>query len=127
MLIDLCWSILSESILAFVCFFYWVFMCFYIYILYICLHVYFLLAYHILFLLAHHASGLYYGSPWGPHIFLLCFAGGGLCEVKGPLPRPVTHRISVDAHVDSRGPCYDRVQHGVPQLGEVLSWNTVSG
>src|SRR3954462_13109780 len=66
--------------------------------------------------------------------YILCSLGSsvlfcrwGFCEVKGPLPRPVTHRISVDAHVDSRGPCYDRVQHGVPQLGEVLSWNTVSG
>src|SRR3954463_2361899 len=42
--IDLCWSILSESILAFVCFFSLgvsLFICLYACILYICLHVMF--------------------------------------------------------------------------------------
>src|SRR3954466_4214938 len=115
---------LSKSILAFVCFILLGVYLFYVYILYICLHVLFSACISCLFLLAHHAYGLYF-------VFLGVFCSvlqvGGLCEVKGPLPRPVTHRISVDAHVDSRGPCYDRVQHGVPQLGEVLSWNTVSG
>src|SRR4051812_2577827 len=50
---------LSKSILALVCFFYWVFICFYVYTLYICLHVYFSACISCLFLFAHHASGLY--------------------------------------------------------------------
>src|SRR3954463_1890736 len=69
---------LSKSILAIVCcFFYWVFicvLCLYLVYMFACL---FSACISCLFLLAHHASGLYYGSPWGPHIFLLCFAGGG--------------------------------------------------
>src|SRR4051812_19435176 len=58
---------LSKSILAFVCFVYWVFI-----YLFMCLHLVYMFAYHVYF---PHASGLYYGSPWGPHIFLFCFAG----------------------------------------------------
>src|SRR3954463_15586130 len=85
---------LSKSILAFVCFFYWVFV-----YLCMCLHSVYMLAYHVYFLLAYHvyfphASGLYYGSPWGPHIFSVCRLGGMFYEVKGPIPRPeLTHRI----------------------------------
>src|SRR3954464_9829464 len=51
----------------------------------------FLLAYHIYY---PYTSGLYYGSPWGPHIFSVCRLGGMFYEVKGPIPRPeLTHRI----------------------------------
>src|SRR3954471_8371809 len=47
---------------------------------------------HIIFIFSH--SGLYYGSPWGPHIFSVCRLGGMFYEVKGPIPRPeLTHRI----------------------------------
>src|SRR3954469_15096268 len=72
---------LSKSILTFVCF-----ILLGVYLFCLCLYLVYMFA--CLFLLAHHASELYYWSPWGPHIFLLCFAGGGFCEVKGPLPRP---------------------------------------
>src|SRR3954468_17787581 len=94
-LLDLCWSVLSESILAFVCLFIG---CFFVCLL-ICLHVVYMLAHHVYFsaCISCLLSACIWTILWVSveATYFHCLQVGWDCfyEVKGPIPRPeLTHR-----------------------------------
>src|SRR3954466_16028631 len=85
---------LSKSILAFVCFVYWVFI-----YLFMCLHLVYMFTSCIYVCISCLLSACIWTILWVPvgatyFSALFCRLGGMLYEVKGPIPRPeLTHRI----------------------------------